>query len=95
MPSNHLPLQLQLSGVQVHLSNWKKFPIFYDKRIFKCPGYKRDAAGNYAPEPFAREAKFFLEQAILHRDVMYSNICLFVELVFLFFNNFIFECILA
>jgi staphylococcal nuclease domain-containing protein 1 len=37
----------------------------------QSPGYKRNQATNeFVPEPFAREAKFFLEQAILHRDVI-------------------------
>ncbi|OEH74962.1 nuclease and tudor domain-containing protein [Cyclospora cayetanensis] len=36
----------------------------------QCPGTKRDADGNTSPEPFAAEARFFVEIRLLNRDVM-------------------------
>ncbi|CDJ43360.1 tudor / staphylococcal nuclease domain-containing protein, putative [Eimeria tenella] len=38
-------------------------------KMVKCPGAKRDAEGNLVPEPFAAEARFFVEIRLLNRDV--------------------------
>lgn len=35
----------------------------------KCPGFKREADGTETPEPFAEEAKQYVESRLLQRDV--------------------------
>ncbi|KAL8273573.1 hypothetical protein Esti_002500 [Eimeria stiedai] len=35
----------------------------------QCPSSRRDAEGNFVPEPFAAEARFFVEIRLLNRDV--------------------------
>eukprot|EP00019_Armaparvus_languidus_P012782 CAMPEP_0168583322 /NCGR_PEP_ID=MMETSP0420-20121227/2499_1 /TAXON_ID=498008 /ORGANISM="Pessonella sp." /LENGTH=915 /DNA_ID=CAMNT_0008617959 /DNA_START=61 /DNA_END=2805 /DNA_ORIENTATION=- len=57
------------STVRVVLPENDFLPLQVQLSGVMTPGYRRAASGQYEPEPYAREAKFFLEQAILNRDV--------------------------
>lgn len=61
--------------VAIRLSKEEEAPASYaycaiSLAGLQCPGTRRDAEGNNVPEPFAAEARFFVEIRLLNRDVM-------------------------